>query len=173
MGLYKYVREAWKRPKETMPELWRSRLVAWRQEPATLRLDYPTRIDRARSLGYKAKQGIFIVRQRVLRGGHKRARFSGGRRSKRFHLHKNLNLSYQSIAERRANQHFLNCEVLNSYFLAKDGLYDWYEVILVDPEHPNIKSDPNLRWISGKAHGGRVYRGLTSATKKSRKRITM
>ena len=173
MSLYQYVREAWKKPKESMPELWRSRLVAWRAEPSTVRLDYPTRIDRARSLGYKAKQGFLIVRQRVIRGGHKRPWFSGGRRSKRFHTHKNLNLSYQSIAERRANKQFPNCEVLNSYYLINDGKHEWYEVILVDPASPVILADPNMKWIAGKAQNGRVYRGLTSSSKKSRKRTTM
>jgi large subunit ribosomal protein L15e len=173
MGLYQYVREAWKKPQESMPELWHERLIAWRAEPATVRLDHPTRIDRARSLGYKAKPGFIIVRQRVLRGGHKRARFSGGRRSKRFHLHKNLNLSYQTIAERRANEQFPNCEVLNSYYLAKDGKHEWYEIILVDPQHPVIKADPRMMWINKGTHRGRIYRGLTASARRSRKRTTM
>ena len=116
MGLYKYVREAWKQPKANMPELWHERLVQWRKDPSTLRIDRPTRIDRARSLGYKAKQGYIVVRQRVLKGGHKRARIKKGRRSKRYHQTKNLDLSYQTIAERRADMKFPNCEVLNSYF---------------------------------------------------------
>ena len=173
MSMYKYVREAWKQPKESMKELMHDRLIQWRSEEATVRLDHPTRIDRARSLGYKAKPGIFVVRQRVIRGGHKRPRFAGGRRSKRFHLHKNLNVSYQSIAEIRANKQFPNCEVLNSYFLAKDGRHDWYEVIMVDVDHPVIKADKNLKWMSGSSHKGRVNKGLTASGKRSRKRITM
>ena len=171
MGMYTYVRELWKQPKKSMPALWHARLIEWRKGDSTVRLERPTRIDRARSLGYKAKQGYLIVRQRVKRGGHKREWFSGGRRSKRFHIHKNLNLSYQTIAERRANKKFLNCEVLNSYWVAEDGKHFWYEIILIDRSHPVIKADKNIGWIAEKK--GRVYRGLTSSARKSRKRITM
>ena len=171
MSMYKYVREAWKKPKTNMPELWRSRLIAWRKEPACIRLDKPTRIDRARSLGYKAKQGYIVVRQRVIRGGHKRPMIKKGRRSKRYHQTKNLDLSYQTIAERRADKNYPNCEVLNSYYVAKDGRYYWYEVILIDRAHPAIKADKRINWISNQK--GRVHRGLTSSAKKSRRRITM
>jgi large subunit ribosomal protein L15e len=167
MSMYKYVRELWKKPKKEMPELWRQRLIDWRKEDATVRLERPTRIDRARSLGYKAKQGYIIVRQRVLRGGHKRSMPKKGRRSKRYHQNKNLNLNYQAIAERRADKKYPNCEVLNSYFIAKDGRHYWYEVILIDRAHPAIKKDKNVRNIAKQK--GRVYRGLTSAAKKSRK----
>src|SRR4030067_948760 len=145
MSMYKYIRELYKKPKEKLGGLWRERLIKWRREPVSQRIQRPTRLDRARSLGYKAKPGFIIVRQRVLRGGHKRPTFAGGRRSKRFHLHKNLNVSYQSIAEIRANKQFRNCEVLNSYFLAKDGKHDWYEVIMVDVDHPSVKADKSLK----------------------------
>lgn len=173
MGLYKHVRELWKKPKQNMPELWRERLIQWRREPVTIRIDRPTRIDRARSLGYKAKQGFIVVRQRVIRGGHKRPKIRKGRRSKRYHQNKNLNLSYQTIAEQRADKKFTNCEVLNSYFVAKDGRNYWYEVILVDKTSPVIKADKNINWILSGKQKGRVHRGLTSSAKKSRKKLTM
>jgi len=167
MSLYKYVREVWKKPKNSMPELLRQRLIEWRKGNSTVRIERPTRIDRARSLGYKAKQGFIIVRQRVIKGSHKRPMPKKGRRSKRYHSRKNLDLSYQTISEQRANKKYPNCEVLNSYFLAKDGRYYWYEVILIDRAHPVIKADKNIRWICKEK--GRVNRGLTSSAKKSRK----
>ncbi|MCK5626760.1 50S ribosomal protein L15e, partial [Candidatus Bathyarchaeota archaeon] len=34
----------------------------WRREPAILRVEKPTRIERAKRLGYKAKQGFVVVR---------------------------------------------------------------------------------------------------------------
>ncbi len=173
MGMYKHIRSLWKQPKKNMPELWRERLIQWRKDPVTLRIKRPTRIDRARSLGYKAKQGYIVVRQRVLRGGHKRPKIRKGRRSKRYHQKKNLDLSYQTIAERRANMKFPNCEVLNSYFVAKDGKFYWYEVILIDKSHPVIKSDKNINWITRNKQKGRIYRGLTSSAKKSRRKLTM
>jgi len=166
MSLYKYIRKAWKRPKETLSELWKSRLIQWRREPVTLRIDRPTRLDRARSLGYKAKPGFLIVRQRVLRGGHERAHDMRGRRSKHSSYRVDLDKSYQRLCEERANRKYVNCEVLNSYWVAKDGKYYWYEVILVDRTHPSILADNNINWISLKQ--GRVYRGLTSSGKKGR-----
>lgn len=173
MGMYKHIRSLWKQPKRNMPELWHERLIEWRKDPVTLRIKRPTRIDRARSLGYKAKQGYIVTRQRVLRGGHKRPKIRKGRRSKRHHQKKNLDLSYQTIAERRANMKFPNCEVLNSYFVAKDGRYYWYEVILIDTSHPVIKADKNMKWITSNKQKGRVHRGLTSSAKKSRRKLTM
>jgi len=166
MGYQKYVRQLWKQPKKNMPELMRSRLIQWRREPVTIRLERPTRIDRARSLGYKAKQGIIVVRQRVSRGGHRRPRDFAGRRPRHSGVRVSLDLSYQTIAEQRTAKKFKNCEVLNSYVVAKDGKNYWYEIILIDRSHPNIVKDKNLRNVAKKT--GRVYRGLTSSGRKSR-----
>ncbi|MFC1697927.1 50S ribosomal protein L15e [Nanoarchaeota archaeon] len=168
MGMYKYVQNLWKKPQANMPELWRERLVAWRREPTTVRLERPTRIDRARSLGYKAKQGFVVVRQRVIRGGRQKPRAAGGRRSKRFRKRKDVRKNYQQICEERANKKYPNCEVLNSYWVAQDGRYYWYEIILVDKAHPQILADKDTKWIAEKQHTGRVFRGLTSAGRKSR-----
>jgi len=168
MGMYKHVRELWKKPKKNMPELWRARLIKWRREPVTIRIKRPTRIDKARSLGYKAKQGILVVRQRVKRGGHERPHNLKGRRPKHSRLRMVLGKSYQQIAEERANKKYVNCEVLNSYKVAEDALYYWFEVILVDKAHPAILKDKDIKWITEKQHTRRVYRGLTSAARKSR-----
>lgn len=166
MGMYKYIRNLWKKSSESMPGLMRERLIKWRKEPASLRLERPTRLDRARSLGYKAKQGFVVVRQRVIRGGHKRPSGMGGRRPKAQRRKMSLDKSYQQIAEERVNKKFPNCEVLNSYAVAKDGVYYWFEVILVDRAHPAVLKDPKIAWIAKKK--GRASRGLTSAGKKSR-----
>lgn len=168
MGLYKYVREIWKKPKENLGEIWQQRLIVWRKEPVTLRIPMPTRIDRARSLGYRAKPGFIIVRQRVKRGGRQNPKPSGGRRSKRQSRRKDLRMSYQVVAEMRAAKKYINLEVLNSYWVAKDGQNYWYEVILVDKSHPAIISDKKINWISEKQHTRRAFRGLTSAARKSR-----
>ena len=169
MALYKYLRNLWKQPKKNMPELWRERLIAWRREPSTLKIERPTRLDRARSLGYQAKQGYVVVRQRVLRGGHRKPQLKGGRRPKRTGTKLPLRKSYQIIAEERAQKKFTNLAVLNSYWVCQDGKYYWFEVIFVDPSHPVIKSDPKINWISKEAkHRTRVFRGKTSAGRKSR-----
>jgi len=164
MGIYKYVKKLWKNPENK--KFIKNRLIKWRKEPVTVRLKHPTRIDRARSLGYKAKPGYIVVRQRVSSGGRKRQKFKSGRRPKHRRLKKIVSKSYQLIAEERANKKFPNCEVLNSYWVGKDGKNYWFEVILVDRAHPSIKKDKKINWIS--KDRGRVYRGKTSAGRKSR-----
>ena len=171
MALYKYLRNIWKKPKDLsdeLSEIWRQRLILWRRQPATLRINRPTRLDRARSLGYKAKPGFVVVRQRVMRGGRRRALARAGRTSKHMSNRRDLALNYQVVAEQRAAKKFPNLEVLNSYFVAKDGRYYWYEIILVDKNYPAILKDKNINWISEKQHKRRVFRGLTSASKRSR-----
>ena len=166
MSIYKYVRKMWNAPRDSMPELFRARMVQWRTEPSTIRVERPTRIDRARSLGYRAKQGIIMVRQRVQRGGHRKPFPSGGRRSKKYTTRKILAMNYQTIAEQRVARAYPNCEILNSYEVGKDGRHYWYEVIVVDVAHPAITSDKQLSWMSSQR--GRVFRGLTSAGKRGR-----
>ena len=165
MSMYKRVRELWKKPKKNLGDVWKQRLLAFKKEPVTIRVEKPTRIDRARSLGYKAKQGYIIVRQRLIRQKRMRPKFGAARRSKAMRRKKILNMSYGWIAEQRAKKKYVNCEVLNSYFVAETGDYVWYEVILVDTSHPVIKADTNINWICSKR--GRAARGLTSAAKRS------
>ena len=169
-GLYHYLREQWKRPFDgEHKEIMKERLIQWRRDPAVVRVDKPTRLDRARALGYKAKQGIVVVRVRVRKGGLNRPRPNKGRRPKRMGVYGYAPAKpTRLIAEERAARKYPNLEVLNSYWVGEDGMYEWYEVILVDPHHPAIKSDPELKWITNPVHKGRAFRGLTSAGKKMR-----
>ncbi len=166
MGMYSYLDASWESGLGS--ETHRKRMVAWRAEPTTIRIPKPTRLDRARALGYRAKPGIIVVRQRLTRGGRQRPDIKGARRSKHARQRKILSMSYQHVAERRAATKFPNMEVLNSYFLAKDGTHYWYEVIMVDKDHPVIVFDKQLSWVSDGKHNRRVFRGLTSAAKRSR-----
>jgi large subunit ribosomal protein L15e len=168
MGLYQYIRKIWKDPQANLGELWAQRLIEWRKDPVTVRIEHPTRLDRARSLGYKAKPGFLIVRQRVDRGGRMRPKLKKGRKSSKQRRRLVLGMNYQEIAERRAVSKFVNCEVLNSYEVAKDGTHYWYEVILVDPNHPSVMADKHTAWLSQGANKRRASRGLTSAGRKSR-----
>ncbi len=52
--------------------LLRVRCWEYRQLPGLVRLTGPSRPDKARRLGYKAKQGYVIYRIRVRRGGRKK-----------------------------------------------------------------------------------------------------
>ena len=168
MGLYKHLSLL----NRSKPKSWikfnRERLITWRKETNIIRIEHPTNLLSAKRLGYKAKQGFILARVRVPRGGKKRPMIVNGRRSRNFGQRLVMGRSYQWIAEQRANKVFPNLEVLNSYKSGRDGLHYWFEVILVDPEHPVIKNDPQIKWISNGKNSKRVYRGLTSAGHKSR-----
>ncbi len=146
----KYVAQLWKRPREgPLAELYKERLIKWRREPAVVRIERPTRINRARALGYKAKQGFVLVRVRVRRGKMNKPRPRSGRRPKRMGvLGHTVKKSLQWIAEEKAARKYPNLEVLASYWVGEDGRYKWYEVIMVDPHHPAIINDKDVGWIS-------------------------
>jgi len=164
MGITKYLKQSWQNPDE---KVMRERMTAWRAGDAVVKIEKPSRLDRARSLGYKAKKGVIVARVKVVRGGHKRMRPKKGRRTKRMHIRKNLTLNYKEIAEMRASKKFRNLMVLNSYNIGKDGKYYFSEVILIDPAKPEIKSDKQLSKFA-LSPKGRAFRGLTSAGKKAR-----
>jgi large subunit ribosomal protein L15e len=164
MGVYKYLVQNWR--EDGMPaDLKRARLIAWRREPATIRIEHPTRLDRAKALGYRAKLGVFVVRQRVSRGGHQRPDISGGRHSHNMGVRLNLRKIYKLIAEERAGNAYTNCEVLNSYYVIEDGKHYWFEVILADRAHPSVLADQRTAAVKQR---GRVHRGLTSAGRRTR-----
>jgi hypothetical protein len=57
---------------------------------------------------------------------------------------------------------------LNSYWVAQDATYKYYEIIMVDPAHKAIRRDPRINWIVNPVHKRRDARLLTSAGRKSR-----
>ena len=131
--------------KENSTEL-RAKAVIWRKQNAVTRVDKPSRITRARRLGYKAKQGITVVRMRVGTGGMRKQRPRGGRRPKHLGVTRiKAAVSMKQVAERRVLERYPNMKLLGSYFLYKDGMHYWYEVILADPSHPRIVKDKELR----------------------------
>jgi large subunit ribosomal protein L15e len=149
--VYRHLQKAWKKPDQSYVRgLMRQRAIRWRRQPAIVRVEKPTRIDRARRLGYKAKKGFVVVRARVRRGGRRKPRPKMGRRQKRMGVSKYTPAkSIKLIAEERVARKYPNLEVLSSYWVWEDGVSKWFEVILVDPSSPSIKSDKDLSWISG------------------------
>jgi len=149
--MYRHLKEAWKRPGDSyVGEAMKSRVILWRRQPSIVRVEKPTRLDRARGLGYKAKKGFVVVRARVRRGGRRKIRPVLGRRQKRMGVKKYTPAkSKKLMAEERAARKYPNLEVLNSYWVWQDGQYKWFEIILVDPSHPAIKSDKDVGWIAG------------------------
>jgi len=167
---YDYMGEAYRKPREgPHGDLYRQRLTQWRAGNVIERIERPTRLDRARALGFKAKQGYVMARTRVRRGSMRKRRPQRGRKPGNQGVAKiTSSMSIQRIAEERVGRRFPNLEVLNSYWVGEDGKHKYYEVILVDPQHPVILADPKINWIANGAHGDRAHRGLTSAGKKAR-----
>lgn len=162
MGMYKYLAKLWKKPKANFGKMeWRDKHVAYRKQPAMLRLEKPTRLDRARALGYRAKKGFVIVRCVVKKGTTKRPNPKGGRRPKRYgRVRFTPAKSKQRIAEERVSKKYVNLEVLNSYWVGDDSKHEWFEVILVDPDAPAMRKDRKLKWLQSGKHKRRAERGL-------------
>ena len=168
--MYKYLNRLRKNPE--YEKIIKERLISWRREPVIIRIERPTKLDRAHSLGYKAKQGFVLARIRIGKGSSKREKPMGGRKPSKTGLTKiTPKMNLQHIAEIRVAKKFPNLEVLNSYYIAEDGKHKWFEVILVDPNHSCIKNDSKLNWICRPANKKRVFRGLTAAGKRSRIKV--
>jgi large subunit ribosomal protein L15e len=156
MGAYKYIRETLKKQYKDRDGVFRAKVISWRKEQAMVKLEKPTNLARARTLGYKAKQGYILVRIRVDKGRRARQRPKGGRKHKNYHVFEQTGASHQAIAEQRVNRKYKNMEVLNSYWIGEDGNYKYFEVILADPTKPTVN-------VSSAIRTGKTFRGLTSS----------
>ena len=138
MGMYKYLTQAWNdREKNDLEQHMRYLAIKWRREPTVHRVNYPTRLDRARALGYKAKQGYAVVRVRVRKGGARKPRPRSGRRQKALGVTRYTRaIALKHVAEMRAERKFPNLLVLNSYHVWEDGVHHWFETIMRDPHNP-------------------------------------
>lgn len=131
--------------RKNSPDL-RQRVVSWRKQNAITRISRPSRIERARRLGYKAKQGIVVVRMRVGTGGMRKKRPRGGRRPKHLGVTKiKAAINMRTVAENRVLERYPNMRLMGSYFVYKDGVHYWFEVILADVMHPRIYKDPGMK----------------------------
>ena len=138
--------QVWLKMLKENPIELRQRAVIWRNENAVTRVEKPSRIARARRLGYKAKQGIVVIRMRVGTGGMRKQRPRGGRRPKHLGVTKiKADVSMKQVSERRVLERYPNMKLLGSYFLYKDGMHYWFEVVLADPSHPRIAKDKEIR----------------------------
>lgn len=172
MGAYKYLEELWKKKQsDVLRFMLRIRAWEYRQLPKLHRVVHPTRPDKARRLGYKAKQGYVVYRVAVRRGGRKRPNGKGIVYGKPKHQGINqlkFRRSLRSTAEERIGRVCSNLRVLNSYWVNQDSTYKYFEVILVDPQHKAIRNDPRINWIVNPTMKHRELRGLTSAGRSGR-----
>ncbi|KAI8540264.1 hypothetical protein RHMOL_Rhmol09G0249400 [Rhododendron molle] len=115
--------------------------------------------------------GYVIYHVRVRRGGRKRPVPKGivyGKPTNQGVTQLKFQRSKRSVAEERAGRKLGGLKVLNSYWLNEDSTYKYFEVILVDPTHNDIRNDPRINWICNPVHKHRELRGLTSAGKENR-----
>ena len=122
MGAYKYLEELWrKKQSDLLRFLLRVRCWQYRQLNAVHRATRPTRPDKARRLGYKAKQGYVVYRVRVRRGGRKRKVHKGHQLGKPTNIGINqlkFQRSLQSVAEVGCTIFARSSVDLRSYFCA-------------------------------------------------------
>ena len=131
MGSFKYIHNNEKimlKDKKRKREL----LLEMQNTPMIVRIDRPTKLARAKLLGYKAKQGYIVLRVRVSKGGFRRPRPVHARRPSKTGLYFNLAISKQKMAEQRAFRYYRNMEVVGSYLLVGNGKYNWFEIIMRD-----------------------------------------
>merc|ERR1712224_876881 len=160
-----------KKQSDVMRFLQRVRTWEFRQLPAIHRASRPTRADKARKLGYKAKQGYLIYRVRVKRGGRKKRVAKGIVFGKPKHCGINkikARRNLRSIAEERIGRKCGGLRALNSYWVTSDAVHKWYEVIMVDPMHKCIRDDPRINWICNPTMKHRELRGVTAAGRRAR-----
>jgi large subunit ribosomal protein L15e len=172
MGAYKYLEELYKKKQsDVMRFISRMRCWEYRQLNVIHRASRPSRPDKARRLGYKAKQGYVIYRIRVRRGGRKRPVPKGqvyGKPKSQGITQLKYQRSLRTTAEERVGRKCGNLRVLNSYWVNQDSTYKYFEVIAVDPNHKAIRKDARINWIVAPVHKRREARGLTAIGKKNR-----
>jgi large subunit ribosomal protein L15e len=156
MGMYRHIQKTFQQEYHERSEIYRKRITEWRKLGTVVRIGKPTNLARARSLGYKAKEGYYLARVSVGRGSRKRPHPWGGRKPAKNVAYLSPGKSLQRQAEEKAGRVFSNLEVLNSYWVGEDGMRKYFEVILVD-----------RKLLPGMPRG-RVFRGLTSAGKQDR-----
>jgi large subunit ribosomal protein L15e len=123
------------------------------------KIERPTNLARARTLGFKAKKGDYIIiRVRMRRGQRKRPEPMGGRKPGKNIRFLSPGVSLQRSAEQKAARKYRNMEVLNSYWVGEDGQKKYFEVIMVNPKIMQIRKT-------------RAFRGLTSSAMKGRQNI--
>ena len=120
MGAYKYLEELWRKKQSDMLRfLLRVRCWQYRQLNSIHRATRPTRPDKARRLGYKAKMGYVIYRVRVRRGGRKRKVHKGHQMGKPTNSGINqlkFQRSLRSLAEVSSHPVFV-------YLLRREGMF--------------------------------------------------
>jgi large subunit ribosomal protein L15e len=144
--MYRQISKEWRSLVKSSASVFKQRAISWRRGDTIVRIKRPTRLDRAKALGYKAKQGIVVVRIKISRGGMRQKRPTSGRRPKHMGTVKiKGHFSSQDTAERRVLEKYPNAMLLGSYPVYQDGRFIWHEVILADLHHPSLQASYEIR----------------------------
>lgn len=162
-----------KKQSDVMRYLQRINIVKARQFEEVHRQEKPTFLERARTLGYKAKRGYTIFNVRVKKGNYPRQLKYNNGNTRGKCVNAGLyqikpSLSKQVEAEIKVGKQVPNLRVLNSYWIGQDYMYKHFQVICIDPCMVEIRNDPKINWICKPVHKHREARALTSAGKKTR-----
>ena len=52
------------------------------------------------------------------------------------------------ILQERVGRRLQGLRILNSYWVGQDSTYKYFEVIMIDPHHKAITSDPKINWMT-------------------------
>ncbi len=162
MSMYKEMGKTIREEYKKRTDIYKDKTVKWASEPSVVRIDKPTNLQRARELGYKDIVGVVVARVRVVKGKRKRPSVGGGRKPSKSGRFYSRGKSLQAIAEERAARRFINCEVLNSYFVGDTGATAFYEVMLLDRSSPSVLARKDYVGVINRR--GRSFRSLTKAS---------
>lgn len=129
----RYIEELWKKKQsDVLRFLLRIRTWEYRHLPSVHRCSRPTRPDKARRLGYRAKQGYVIYRTRIRRGDRKKMVAKGIVYGKPTHhgVHKQKSTrSLRARAEEFVGRKICaNLRILNSYWVGQVSTL-WFHAI--------------------------------------------
>ena len=131
--------------KRITKDAYRDKVRIWNKQGTIVRVNVSSRPSRARTLGYKSKQGFVLARVRIKKGGRKRPGTIKGKKPKRAgRVSFTPRQRKQAIAEKRVAKKYPNLEVLNSFYVGEDGTKKYYEVIMNMPlfiPHSKSSSD--------------------------------
>ena len=103
---YKHIKDTFEKHEKGYQSQYWQRGIEYRKGKSIQRIEKPTKIYRARELGYKAKQGYAIVRARIRKGGMHKIRPKRGRKPRamgvsKYTTGKNLRWSAEERVQRK------------------------------------------------------------------------
>ena len=105
----------------------------YRHQSNYSRIRVPSRPHRARTLGYKNKNHMILVRARIRRGGTAPMIPDKSRTPSNIGKHRTRDIPLSKILAQRVSRKYPTLRVLNYYPIQKDGKYLYYQYIMYDP----------------------------------------